>query len=430
MSMDAPKKARVLNRNRSAELPQSQRGERQIVVLMTREQFDECWLNAAKMRELLDRLMAEHSELFPPCLQAGYALHGFGRPSKKLGGMKLRKIMPRNGGEAYHLRPSFVMSYMAGTTDELEDPLLLASFGVPNWVLTRIFGHSDMYWHRLVERLGRNSLVGTTVRDPKRLPEHIAADEHHVDWNGEKGYVATTAAEGCILGIGLTKMADDEHLTAAYSDFATEARDVEPEYAPKTANTDGWAATQNAFKALFPQIVVILCFLHGFLKIRDRCRKNHDLHSRVWEVYWAKTAAEFRKRMADFRAWFESQTWTKTVVEMVEKLWKRTDAYALAYDHPGCRRTSNAVDLPMNRLCRLMYAGRGVHGHQANSERRLRGWALLLNFRPFAKRSGQVRKHNSRAHRLNGKQYSERWLENLQICGSLMGRHRPVPAIR
>ena len=39
--MDAPKKARVLNRNRSAELPQSQRGERQIVVPMTREQFDD-----------------------------------------------------------------------------------------------------------------------------------------------------------------------------------------------------------------------------------------------------------------------------------------------------------------------------------------------------------------------------------------------------
>jgi hypothetical protein len=34
----------------------------------------------------------------------------------------------------------------------------------------------------------------------------------HVDWNGAKGYVATTAAEGCILGVGLTKAADDEHL--------------------------------------------------------------------------------------------------------------------------------------------------------------------------------------------------------------------------
>jgi hypothetical protein len=102
----------------------------------------------------------------------------------------------------------------------------------------------------------------------------------------------------------------------------------------------------------------------------------------------------------------------------------------VAYDHPGCRRTSNAVDRPMNRLCRLMYAGRGLHGHQTSSQRRLRGWALLFNFRPFAKRSGQVRNEHSRAHRLNGKRYSDNWLENLQVSASLMGRHQTAPAIR
>ena len=33
-------------------------------------------------------------------------------------------------------------------------------------------------------------------------------------------------------------------------------------------------------------------------------------------------------------------------------------SYVVAYDHPGCHRTSNAVDRPMNRLCRLrMQAG-------------------------------------------------------------------------
>jgi hypothetical protein len=187
MSMDAPAKTRVLNRNRPTELSQSQRGERQIVLPMTREQFDEYWCDPKKMRELVDRLMTENPELFPPCLREGYAFHGFARPSEKLEGMRLRKIRPRDGGQAYHLRPCFVMSYMTGTTDELEYPLLLASFAVPNWVLTMGFGHSDMYWHRLVERMGRNSLVGTTVRDRKRLPDHLAADEHHVDWNGAKG---------------------------------------------------------------------------------------------------------------------------------------------------------------------------------------------------------------------------------------------------
>ncbi|WP_193619543.1 hypothetical protein [Fimbriiglobus ruber] len=396
---------------------------------MTKEQYDDCWVHADKMRELVDRVLLDNPELFPPDLRDGYAFHGFGRPSQKRDGLRLRKIRPKAGGEAYHIRPSFVMSDMTGTTDELEHPLRLASFGVPYWVLTTIYGHTDMYWHRLVERIGRNRLVGTTVRDPRRLPAHLAADEHHVDGNGAKGYVATTAAAGGLLGIALTEKADDEHLTAAYGAFAAEARGVDPASAPETVNTDGWASTRNAFRAHFATLAVILCFLHGFLKIRDRCRKNRDLHTRVWDVYRAETAEEFRVRMAAFRAWFESGTWPQPVREMAEKLWNRSEEYAVACSYPGCHRTSNAVDRPMNRLTRVMYAGRGLHGHQASSQRRLRGWALLFNFRPFAKRSGEERKHQSRAHRLSEKQYSNNWLENLQISASLMGR-QDAPAIR
>ena len=157
---------------------------------------------------------------------------------------------------------------MAGTVDELAYPLLLAAHGVPAWLLTIGFGHSEMYWHRLVERPGRSSLVGTTVRDATRLPAHLAADEHHADWAGGKGYVAMTAGGGCILGMALRSAADDAHLREAYGAFAAEARDVEPEYAPETANVDGWAATRNAFASLFPTIAVILCFLHGSGRLR------------------------------------------------------------------------------------------------------------------------------------------------------------------
>ena len=75
----------------------------------------------------------------------------------------------------------------------------------------------------------------------------------------------------------------------------------------------------------------------------------------------------------------------------------------------------------MNRLCRLMYASRGLHGHQSSSELRLRGWALLLNFRPYAPRSNQPRTHDSPVHRLNGKRYHEHWLHNLMTSTSLIG---------
>ena len=75
-----------------------------------------------------------------------------------------------------------------------------------------------------------------------------------------------------------------------------------------------------------------------------------------------------------------TETWTAWVHEMLTKLWNKTEFCVVAYSHQGCHRTSNAVDRPMNRLCRLMYANRGLHGHQGWSELGLRGWALLLNF--------------------------------------------------
>lgn len=84
----------------------------------------------------------------------------------------------------------------------------------------------------------------------------------------------------------------------------------------------------------------------------------------------------------------------------------------------------------MNRLYQLVYAGRGLHGHQVHSERRLRGWALLLNFRPYARRSSQQRQHQSPAHRLNGKSYHASWLQNLLVSASLNGYHQSTPAIR
>ncbi|WP_422931822.1 hypothetical protein [Singulisphaera sp. PoT] len=210
--------------------------------------------------------------------------------------MKLRKLIMADG-RSYWLRPSSIAGYMAGTTDELAYPLLLAVHGVPARLLAVGFGHGEMDWHRLAERLGRSSLVGTTFRDPSRLPAHLAADEHHADWAGEKGHVATTVGGGCLLGVALTSSADDDHLRRAYGIFAAEARDVEPGYAPETVNADGRAATRNAFLRLFPTVAVILCFLHGFLKVRDRCRKAHDLHRRIWEVYRAADAGEFRIRM-------------------------------------------------------------------------------------------------------------------------------------
>ncbi len=294
--MDARPNTRRVDRERKPTPPQPSRDAKQIVIPMTRTHYDEIWHDPERIRAFVDGWVGSDPELFPVGFHRGYRLLGFGRRSRKLPGLKLRKVVT-DDGSSYWLRPGFITGYMTGTVEELAYPLLLASHGVPPWLLTIGFGHSEMGWYRLLERLGRNGLVGATIRDPARLPEHLAADEHHADRAGQEGYLATTVGAGCILGVAPTSSANDDHLREAYGVFAAEARDIEPEYTPETVNTDGWAATRNAFQASFPAIAVVLRFLHGFLRIRDRCRKAHELHRRVWDVYRAATAEEFRRRM-------------------------------------------------------------------------------------------------------------------------------------
>ena len=42
----------------------------------------------------------------------------------------------------------------------------------------------------------------------------------------------------------------------------------------------------RAWKTLFINIVVIRCFLHGFLTIRDRCKRFRPLFDQVSERVW------------------------------------------------------------------------------------------------------------------------------------------------
>src|SRR3954464_925559 len=181
--MGAQPKTRQVHRERKAPTPQLPRGAKQIVIPMTRPQYDDLWHQADRVRALLAEWAEAAPELFPAAFDQGYALHGMGRESRKLPGVRLRKIVLADG-TSYWLRPSFVTGYMTGTVEELAYPLLLATHGVPPWLLKIGFGHSAMDWEPPVRRLGRSSLVGTTVGAPARLPEHLAADEHHADWAG------------------------------------------------------------------------------------------------------------------------------------------------------------------------------------------------------------------------------------------------------
>ena len=107
-----------------------------------------------------------------------------------------------------------------------------------------------------------------------------------------KGLSRDDAGGGGVLGVALADAAD--------GDFCREARDLAPEDSPRTVSTDGWKPTQNALTTLF-QTVIIRCFLHGFLKVRDRARQDHELHPQIWHVDRAESAADFQTRMTGLR---------------------------------------------------------------------------------------------------------------------------------
>ncbi len=284
-----------------------------------------------------------------------------------------------------------------------------------------------MYWYRLEQGLGRFSLVGTTVKSPEQLPKDLVADEKHSWLKGARVYIATTAAQDCILGASVAPSASQVDLEKAYGVFASEAQVVDADYAPQTVNTDGWQATQGAWKALFTQITVILCFLHAFLKIRDRATKTlgdafAQVQKRVWEAYHAPSKRAFSQRLRRLRAWAETALPDGVMKSRTLDLCEKRDQFSKSYDHPEAHRTSNMVDRLMKFLDRAFFNAQYFHGMPDSAESRVRALALLWNFCPSSPET--VRKYAGQAcpaERLNGKRYADNWLENLLVSGSMNG---------
>ena len=246
-------------------------------------------------REKTDQLYQKYPELFPATFVEGYVFNGKTTPSVKMD-YRFRRIRLKADGVTFSLAPAFTMPYMTAKSEDVEKALFLRRFNVPYWGIAYVFGRDNMYWYRMEQSLGRFNIVGTTVKDPELLPQDLLADEKHTKRGGEKQYIAMTVAKECIVGSAMAESASEASLTEAYGVFANEAQSLKPDYAPDTVNTDGWAATQNAWKHLFPEITVILCFLHAFIKIRDRATKNladwfNAAADRVWEAYEATSKA-------------------------------------------------------------------------------------------------------------------------------------------
>jgi len=385
-------------------------------------------------KSYINEQLDKYPELFPEGMSNGYKLHGWTAASKKMDGQQFRRIRLQQGQRlAYTIMPCDILPYLTGTVSEVEKALFLKSFGVPDWALTHVFGRNDSYWYRLQQSVGRHNIVGTTVKDVTQIPTELLADEKHGKAHGEKWYIATTVAQDCVLGAAVTVAADTDQLEEGYGVFKQEAQQVNPAYQPHTVNTDGWAATQKAWQQLFPTITVILCFLHAFIKVRNRCKRLGGLYDQikhqVWAIYQATNRDLFKAEVSNLKAWvmIHRDQLTTYALEALDKLCQRTDQFCLAFDHPDAYRTSNMLDRHMQPMARWLFNGHYFHGHRLSADLRIRGWALLHNYRPYCPRAKVSESFQSPAHQLNGSVYRDNWLENLLVSTSCQGfryRHR------
>src|SRR5512135_540392 len=308
------------------------RGHRTICLPITEDAYLRIVEDPRQFRGVIDEWYRRMPELFPPNFAMGYQLKDDRVSAKQ--GLLIRRILLRDQ-TSYSIRPSFVMPYLTARTDEVQAPLFLRKFGVPFWALDYVFGRSPMFWYRLECGLGRFSVVGTTVRQAG-LPKHLLADEHHQPRDGQKRYIATTVGAGCCLGAEPAEAAGTDDLKAAYAVFKAEARDVAPQYAPKTLNTDGWKPTQAAWKALFRRVIILQCFLHAWLKVRDRAKHLKgvftEVSRRVWEAYHAPDRRCFGQRLRSLRRWATGHI-AGVVLEKVQDLCRTPRRWSIAYLH-------------------------------------------------------------------------------------------------
>ena len=410
----------------SETLPPEVKGTKTICIPCSDSEYEKIVDDRDAFRKYIVRLYSVYPELFPISMCDGFVFNGFQPISAKLS-IRIRRILIGHEKESFSVRPSFAMPYMTAFTEDVEKALFLRRFDVPFWGITYVFGRDDMYWQRVENSFGRYSIVGTTVKNPVNLPKDVVADEKHSKRKGEKVYVLMTVGNGVILGAAVSSSASANDLTVAYREFADEAKNVDPDYKPETVNTDGWDATQKAWLKIFPGITMVLCFLHSFLSIKQRCSKKlrklyFEIGDRVWEIYRAETKKSFSQRIRRLREWADKNVKNDIVLSKILALCNKKDRFIVAYDHPDAHRTSNMLDRLMRWMDEYLFNRKYFHGTFESAKLTIRAWALLRNFQPYCPRAlGDNTDLVSAAEKLNGFRYSDNWLENLLISASMGG---------
>jgi len=352
------------------------KGYRTIRLPLAESEYDRFLTDRSYAENRLEELYEAFADWFPDACPWGSTVFGFPEPSITQH-LLCRRMRLEQGRTVFTIAPAFVMPSMTGRPQDVDQALFLRRFPVPCWAMAHVFGRDAMYWYRLEQGLGRFSVVGTTVKNPERFPQDLVADAKQSWMQGERVDIAPTAAPDCILGASVAPSASQADLEKASGVVASAAQVLDADYAPQTANTAGWQATQGAWQALCTPITVIRCFLHAFLKIRDRATKAlgesfAQGQKRGWEAYHAPSTRAFSPRLRCLRAWAETALPDGMMQSHTLDLCEKRDQFSKSYAHPGAHRTSNRVDRLMKFVDRAFFHAQYLHGMPGSAESRVR----------------------------------------------------------
>ena len=105
------------------------RGHRTICIPCSQQEYERVVGDPERFRTFLDRHVEATPELFPAEIRRGYRMKDVYHSRKT--GCELRRIELRNL-QCYLVRPSFLMPYLSGYTEDVQAPLFSASSPSPS----------------------------------------------------------------------------------------------------------------------------------------------------------------------------------------------------------------------------------------------------------------------------------------------------------
>ena len=193
-------------------------------------------------------------------------------------------------------------------------------------------------------------------------------------------------------------------------------------------------ATQNAWKKLFPMIAVIECFLHAFLKVRDRATKKMQdsfitAADKIWNCYRCESKRQLAQQIRRLGEWATKNLVDSPMKANILKLCKKKKRWLAHFDFATAHKTSNMVDRKMKATNRHANNSQMFHANVSSTSKNFRAFALLHNFSPSCSSAwDETCTLTSPAARVNKIIYQEDWLKNLNLAASIGAfRYQRIP---